>query len=226
MGKYGFIGKALSRRNLPKGVYFFSSPSSIVAFQKNTDMAMKETLNEFIDVISHCKKTGTYLVFPSSATVYNKNTAYARCKAAVEEIYHAYDYPALVLRIAAGYGPGESHKGDYASVVYQWCKEMKARKRPVIFGDGTQSRDFIYEDDIAENIERLANEGATGIYDLGTGVSTTFNEVVQTINKVLGTNIVPIYVDKPKNYVPDTIVKAVPCKVSLEEGIRKILETC
>lgn len=189
------------------------------------DWAMRETINDFIEVISYCKRTGTYLVFPSSATVYNKNTAYARCKAALEEIYHAYNYPALVLRIAAGYGAGEAHKGKAASVVYQWCDTMRFGERPVIYGDGTQTRDFIYVDDVADNIARLAKEHATGIYDIGTGVNTSFNEVVHTINQALGKNIEPLYVPKPAQYVPETLVKGMPYKVSLESGINKILDS-
>lgn len=219
----GLIGKALSKKTLPPGVYFFNSVSSITLFKDNMDWCFRETLNEFIDVISYCKRTNTYLVFPSSATVYNKNTAYARCKAAIEEIYQAYDYPALGLRIAASYGPDEGHKGEAASVIYQWAQQMKRGERPVIYGDGTQTRDFIYIDDVADNIERLANEHATGLVDIGTGTNTSFNEVVSMINKILDTNIEPIYIPKPVHYVPETPVTSVPCKVDLYNGLRKIL---
>lgn len=225
MGKEGFIGQALSKKLLPKGVYFFDSPSSNILFDENLDMCMEKTLNDFLRVIQYCRDTKTYLVYPSSATVYNKNTSYARCKAAIEEIALAYDIKSLGLRIAAGYGPSEKHKGRYASVIYQWCEMMLKGERPVIYGDGMQTRDFIYEDDIAENILRLAKEKKTGIFDIGTGRNTTFNEVVWTINHVLGTNIEPIYVDKPKHYVEQTPVQACPCNYSLEDGIRKIIES-
>lgn len=224
MGEYGFIGSALKKKNLPSGIYFFDSPSSNILFDKNLTWCMGETINGFIEVLDYCQRTDTYLVYPSSATVYKKNTSYARCKAILEELHAAYDIPALGLRIAAGYGPGEAHKGEYASVIYQWCKQMKNGQAPVIFGDGTQTRDFIYETDIANNIEKLANKKTTGIVDIGTGINTSFNEVVDTINKVLGTDIKPIYIEKPKTYVENTHCKAVPCRVSLEQGIRSILE--
>lgn len=226
MGAEGFIGKALSKKSLPIGVYFFDSPSSNILFDQNLDYCMEQTINDFLKVLQYCRNHKIFLVYPSSATVYNKNTSYARCKAILEELAQAYAIPSLGLRIAAGYGPGEAHKGKYASVVYQWCKEIKAGHTPVIYGDGTQTRDFIFEDDIADNIARLAWEGKTGIRDLGTGINTSFNEVVATINKVLGTNIKPAYGDKPKHYVPETKVEKVPCLVSLEEGIRRICESC
>lgn len=227
MGEHGFIGKALAKLDLPEGVYFFDSPSSGVLFDKDLDYCVSQTLNDLMHVLKYCRDHDKYLVYPSSATVYNKNTNYAHCKAAVEEIVACYPMvKSIGLRISAGYGPGEVHKGEYASVVYQWCKEMKAGKSPVIFGDGTQTRDFIYEDDIAAAIQALAQDKVTGVIDIGTGINTSFNQVVATINKVLGTDIKPTYVPKPKNYVPETVVQPVPfCKVSLEEGIRKIIAT-
>lgn len=222
-GRNGFIGSELSKIKLPDGVYFFGSPSSVIQFDEDLSLCMRETIGGFISYLDRCKRTGEYLVYPSSATVKNKNTAYARCKSILEELHQAYDIPALGLRIAAGYGPNEGHKGEYASVVYQWCQLMKKGKRPTLWGDGTQTRDFIYIDDIVENIHRLAKQRTTGIVELGTGINTSFNEVVHTINKVLGTNIEPIYIGKPKNYIESTPVKACDTNYTLEDGIRKIL---
>lgn len=225
LGKDGFIGRALAKKQLPFGIYYFDSPSSNILFDENLEWCVRKTIVGFMDLLDRVKKTGEYLVYPSSATVYNKNTHYAKTKSILEELVDIYGLQnqTLGLRIAAGYGTGESDKGRYASVVYQWCQQMKFGQRPTIYGDGTQTRDFIFEDDIADNIERLANDHVTGIVDLGTGVNSSFNEVVQTINYVLEKSLEPKYVDKPKNYVPETKVNAVPCKYSLEDGIRKIL---
>ncbi len=225
MGK-GLIANALRKieDKLPVGVYWFNSPSSNVLFDENLDYCMRETINDFLNVLQYCRDNNTYLVYPSSATVYNKNTSYARCKAALEEIAGAYPMvKSLGLRIAAGCGPGEAHKGRFASVVYQWCKLMQKGESPVIYGDGTQTRDFIFEEDIADNIARLASLGTTGIEDIGTGINTSFNEVVQMINEELGTDIKPEYIERPKNYVPETLVKAILCKHSIRGTIRTIL---
>lgn len=224
-GKDGFIGKALARRDLPAGLYLFDSPSSIVLFDKEFDWCVSKTVDDFLRLLARIRRTGEYLVFPSSATVYNRNTSYAHTKAAIEELFLASGLPGLCLRISAGYGPGEAHKGDFASVVYQWTKGMMKGEQPIIYGDGTQTRDFIYEDDIAMNIEQLAKKHTRGIYDIGTGHEVSFNELVSTINEVLGTKIQPIYVPKPKNYVPSTPVRGVPTRISLYEGIRAIADS-
>ena len=234
LGRNGFLGSEIAKRlkkynTTPNKdtdtIYFFGSPSSVILFNKNIDYCMKETIDGFMNVASFCKNNNTYLVYPSSATVNNKNNSYARCKAALEEIHAAYGIKALGLRISASYGPGEAHKGEYASIIYQWCKQMKNGERPVIWGDGTQTRDFIYVSDVVDNIMELVDKKATGIYEIGTGVDTSFNDIIKIINKVLNTNIKPIYINKPDSYIDKTPVKGVPYKVSLEEGIKKIIET-
>jgi nucleoside-diphosphate-sugar epimerase len=234
LGRNGFIGNAIAGRlvdyetvpsHRTNTIFFFSSPSSNILFNDNIGYCMRETISQFISLLDYCKEKDLYLVYPSSATVGNKNNSYARCKAILEELHLAYNIPALGLRISAGYGVGEEHKGRYASTVYQWCKEMKAGKQPVIWGDGTQTRDFIYIDDVVDNIMELVDNHHEGIVEIGTGINTTFNEVVKTINKVLDTNIEPIYIEKPKQYVHETPVKAVECKVSLEEGINRIIKS-
>jgi nucleoside-diphosphate-sugar epimerase len=232
LGRNGFIGHALAKAfeghelspYLKKDldiVYFFGSPSSNIIFDNNLQYSLMETINGFLGTIQFCKDNDIRLVYPSSATVYNKNTAYARCKAILEEIHMAYDGNVLGLRIFAGYGEGEWIKKEYASVIYQWCVQMKHGIRPIIFGDGTQTRDFIYIDDIVDTIVSLKEE--TGIVDVGTGINTSFNDVVRMINNQLIKSIQPIYVNKPPHYVEETVCKnPIKAKVSLEEGIGRI----
>lgn len=234
MGRNGFLGSEIAKRlrhfdttpnKFSHRIFFFGSPSSVILFNKNLDYCFRETINSFLEVCSLAKQNNAYLIYPSSATVNNKNNSYARCKAALEEIAQGYGIKSLGLRIAATYGPGEEHKGEYASIVYQWCKQMKSGIAPTIWGDGTQTRDFIYIDDVIDNLMMFVDNQDEGIYEIGTGINTSLNEVVATINKVLGTDIKPKYIPKPDSYIQETPVKAVPCKVSLEEGIRRIINT-
>lgn len=235
-GINGFIGSALAKRLKELGVkvysyprpdldylFLFGSPSSNIIFDENIDYCFEETINGFLNAIQFCRNNNIKLIYPSSATVYNKNTSYAHCKAILEEIHLAYGGNILGLRIFAGYGVGEKHKGEYASIVYQFCKQMKKGNRPIIYGDGKQTRDFIYIDDIVENI--LESVDKRGIIDIGTGVNHSFLEVVEIINKQLGKNITPIFATKPKEYVQETVCKN-PCsyKYSLEDGIKEILK--
>jgi UDP-glucose 4-epimerase len=235
-GIHGFIGSALNKRLLSMGwqtysyirpdvdyVFLFGSPSSNILFNQNIDKCVSDTINSFLDAIRFCRDHNIKLVYPSSATVHNRNNNYAHCKAALEEIQAAYNTNVVGIRIFAGYGVGEAHKKDYASVVYQFCQLMKNGASPVIFGDGTQSRDFIYIDDIIDGI--IAGADETGIIELGSKQNTTFNRVVKIINNELKTNIIPIHIGKPSAYVEETPCRSsyIKTKIDIETGIRKIL---
>ncbi len=233
IGRKGFIGSALARRfkdicpyphKDSKYLFFFGSPSSQVIFKDSLDYSINETISGFINVVRFCRDHGIKLIYPSSATVYAKNSSYAYCKSALEEIHQAYGGNILGLRLFAGYGVGEEHKGEYASIIYKFCKQMKNGERPIIWGNGTQSRDFVYIEDMVDNILKLKDEN--GIFDVGTGINTTFNSIVDMINEQLGTVIKPEYVNAPVNYMKDTPCQnPVEVKISVKEGIKRICES-
>jgi len=174
-----------------------------------------------LSVVKFCRDNKIKLIYPSSATVYNKNTSYAHCKAILEEIQMAYGGEILGLRIFAGYGVGEEHKGEYASVVHKFIDVMKHGLPPVVYGDGNQTRDFVYIDDIVDNI--VDNLDKRGIMDVGTGISTSFNDLIKLINTELGMKIKPIYKKAPYAYIENTTCNnPIVWKVSLKSGIKRM----
>jgi UDP-glucose 4-epimerase len=235
-GINGLIGSSLNKRLLNMGweiyetlrpdvdyVFLFGSPSSDIWYKYAKNYSIRETIENFINTAEFCQRHGIKLVYPSSGVVYEGLTTYARSKRVLEALAPMYG-KTLGLRIFAGYGVGEEHKKEYSSTIYQFIKEMMKGKQPVIWGDGTQTRDWIYIDDIIDNIIKFKDE--EGMIDIGTGINHSMNEIVHTINKVLHTKIEPEYINKPQNYVENTICEH-PCehKVSLEEGIRKIIKS-
>ena len=138
----------------------------------------------------------------------------------------------VCLRYFNAYGIGENTKGMYSSPVSKFLESVSREERPVIFGDGNQSRDFVYVKDIASATSRAMQVGTAGeIYNVGTGVSVTFNDIMGLIQEVLGRKITPEYVKNPfKNYQIFTqadvakIEKALSwkAKYSLREGIREM----
>jgi UDP-glucose 4-epimerase len=204
-------------------VFHFGSPSSQVLFKRNTSYCIDTTINGFLRVVSYCKRTGAKLIYPSTGHI-SYNNEYAKCKSLCESIAQNSGIESLGIRIFAGYGPGEEHKRDFKSPVGLFLDDIIHDRQPIIYGDGNQRRDFVYIDDIAENIIEMA-ETRVGIAEIGTGVSHSFNEVVEIINKVTGKNIKPIYADKPQNYVEETLCKnPIKTPTSLEEGIEKYYE--
>ena len=108
------------------------------------------------------------------------------------------------LRYFNVFGPGEAHKGTMASMVDQLARQMLAGKRPRIFTDGTQARDQIHVGDVvAANLAAAADDAKPGIYNVGSGVATSFNEIVDALNEALGTDLAPDYFDNPYSFYQD-----------------------
>src|SRR5258708_27116574 len=101
------------------------------------------------------------------------------------------------LRYFNVYGPREAHKGVPASMVLHLSRQMKAGQRPRIFKHGEQKRDFVYVKDIVEGSIRALEAKQSGIYNLGTGQARSFNELVDVLNRSLGTDFQPDYIENP-----------------------------
>ncbi len=100
-----------------------------------------------------------------------------------------------------GYGGAEEHKGEFANTVSQFADRIANGESPVLWGDGTQTRDFVHVSDVVRAIVRIAEERLDGVYNVGTGENYTFNEVIDQINEAMGTSIEPEYEPVPlKNY--------------------------
>jgi ADP-L-glycero-D-manno-heptose 6-epimerase len=101
------------------------------------------------------------------------------------------------LRYFNVYGPREAHKGVPASMVLHLARQMKAGQRPRIFQHGDQKRDFVYVKDIVEGSIRALEAKESGIYNLGSGHARSFNELVDVLNRSLGTDFKPDYIENP-----------------------------
>ncbi|QDX40821.1 SDR family oxidoreductase [Salarchaeum sp. JOR-1] len=107
-----------------------------------------------------------------------------------------YDIDTAALRYFNIFGPRQDPNGEYAAVIPKFISLMLEGERPVIYGDGEQSRDFTFIDNAVQaNI--LAAEGdVTGeAFNVGCGGRVTINNLVDNLNDLLGTEINPIYDD-------------------------------
>jgi ADP-L-glycero-D-manno-heptose 6-epimerase len=91
------------------------------------------------------------------------------------------------------YGPRETHKGKMSSMAHQICRQIAEHGRAKLFegtdgyGNGEQRRDFIFVGDVVEtNLEFAAGRPVKGIFNLGTGVSRSFNDLARAIVRLLG----------------------------------------
>lgn len=101
------------------------------------------------------------------------------------------------LRYFNVYGPREGHKGVPASMAWHLAGQMLAGKRPRIFKDGEQKRDFVYVRDIVAMTLAAWKSGKSGVWNAGSGQPRSFNEMVDGLNEVLGTKWKAEYFDCP-----------------------------
>ncbi len=108
------------------------------------------------------------------------------------------------LRYFNVFGPGEQRKGKMASMVYQLAMQMIAGNPPRIFTDGSQARDQVYVKDVVEATIAAADDRAvSGVYNVGSGQATSFNDIIAAINEALGTAYQPQYIDNPYSFYQD-----------------------
>lgn len=230
----------------PDVIFHLGIPSSSPMYRKDP-LIVGEAINGMISILELARRSGNAkVVFASSSSLYNGVPApqredaviqvtdyYTEARLAMErlaELYrrlYAIDYAAM--RFFSVYGPHEEAKGQYANIITQFFWEMKAGRSPLIFGDGSQTRDFTHVNDVVAAL-MLASKKGSGIFNVGTGKAHSFNDVVSLLNSKLGSELKATYRQNPiKNYVmhtqaDTTKAKALgfEAKVSLAEGIRRI----
>lgn len=108
-----------------------------------------------------------------------------------------YDLETVVLRYFNVFGPRQDPSSHYAAVIPRFITLMLNGERPVIFGDGTQSRDFTFVDNIVQGNLLAAQEpdAAGQTMNLATGKSISLLDLVAQVNHILGTDIAPILTD-------------------------------
>jgi len=226
-------------------IFHFGAPSSVILFNKNPTKRVQETLFGFTNIMELARALGVKkVVYPSSGSVYGNipipqsedmtpkpANLYGVCKLACEKKAKLYDdVPSVGLRIFAGYGPLEDHKGEIASVVTLFLKAILRDERPVIYGDGNQRRDFVYIDDVVDAILRAAENNVAGVLNVGSGENYSFNEATDLITNLLGKNIMPLYISKPDNYLENTLADTKEMNehleinpLTLKEGLSRYL---
>ena len=133
----------------------------------------------------------------------------------------------VILRYANVYGPRQDPLGE-AGVIAIFIGKILKGERPIIYGDGTQTRDYIFVDDVVR-ANLLALTGKEGTYNIGTGIETSVNKLVEILSEVFGKKIEPIYADERPGEVKrialdGTLAKEVlgfVPKYSLYDGIKK-----
>jgi UDP-glucose 4-epimerase len=179
--------------------------------------APREAIQVLIDGTSNVLESAVRhkvkkIVAASSASVYgdpsylpmdenhpfNNRTLYGAGKIANEQMLRAYyemfKLPYVAFRYFNIYGPRMDIDGVYTEVLIRWMDAIEAGQPPKIFGDGLQSMDFVYVEDVARaNVAGLVADATDEVFNVGMGVETTLNELCHMLLKVSGSNLKPEY---------------------------------
>lgn len=204
-------------------------------------------LEGVLHVLEACRIHGTgHILFSSSAAVYGDNlhiplketerlvptSPYGITKMATEHylrVYHElYGMDATVFRFANVYGERQGEKGE-GGVVSIFCKLLSQRQGITVFGDGNQTRDFVYAGDIAQAIIRALPLKGCHTMNVSTGQETSINDLIRSFEKAVGYTV-PVQYTAPRtgdilrSVLSNEALKRdlgfVPA-MDLEEGIRR-----
>ena len=204
------------------------------------------------NVVEACKDLGIKrIVYSSSASVYgnalvtpmteehpfNNRTTYGATKIANEQmfraIYEQHKLPYIGFRYMNIYGERMDYEGTYVSVIMKAMDNILAGKPPVIFGDGSQMYDFIYVRDVAKaNVLGMKADCEDEFFNIGMGVGTTINELVDMLLELMGSNLKPEYKPQAQSFVTHRIgstekaetLISFKAQTSLLEGLRRVVE--
>lgn len=228
----------------PEVIFHLGLPSSTPIY-RNDRQKVTEAIKVSIDVFELAKITKSHIVYASSSSIYNGNEApykegmpvhitdyYTEARYLVERLAKLYSefygVTSVGTRFFSIYGRGERGKGPYANIITQFMDLIKAGKSPEIYGDGSQTRDFTYVDDVVDALILASKHKKTDVFNVGTGASHSFNDVIDILNKILAKNVRATYKANPlQNYVGKTLadtskaekVLGFRAKYSFDEGI-------
>jgi len=207
-------------------IYHLGIVSSSPKYKENP-MLVSETTNDMMLLLEYAKKTDASLVLISSSSLYNghkpphkenmeiKVTDYyteARyfCERMCKLYNTLYGVKIMTARLFSVYGKGDICKGEYANVITQFDKQVQECCSPIIYGDGKQTRDFINVKEVVRGLlkvmEYCEKTHSYEVFNIGTGVSHSFNEMGNAIIKKYKRNMKLYHIDNPikKNYVKHT----------------------
>ena len=235
-------------------VFHLAALSSYAMHEEDPKLGVRVNVEGFVNVVEQARQDGCEtVVYASTSSIYGNqteptpedvsvtvNTGYEASKMAREKyaeyFSNHYGLSMAGLRffsVYQGYAGAEEHKGEYANVIAQFADDITKGESPVLYGDGTQTRDFTHVSDVVRAIVLAAESKLNGIYNVGTGDRYSFNTLVDLLNETLEADVDPEYIESPipeDVYVHDTCADSSKLQeatgwepeIPFEEGIKQV----
>lgn len=214
--------------------------------------AFETNIKGTFNVLDACKENGVKrLVYSSSASVYgdaleepmtedhpyNNTNFYGSTKIAGEHMarayFHRYKLPYVGLRYMNVYGPRQDYHGTYIAVIMKILDRLDQGLPPVIYGDGSQSYDFIYVEDCARaNVCSMKSDVADEFFNVGTGIKTSIKELTHLLLDLTNSNIEIQYEPSGPTFVKNRVgcpqkaeeLIGFKAETPLKEGLKALIE--
>jgi len=169
---------------------------------------------------------------------YNNRTWYGASKIMLEGLLRSfndmYGLPYVALRYFNVYGPRMDIHGKYTEVLIRWMERIASGQPPLILGDGKQTMDFVYIEDVARsNILALRSEVTDDVFNVASGTETSLNALAAALLKAMGSNLKPEYgaerkVNPVARRLADTTkaerLLGFRAQVGLDEGLARLVK--
>ncbi len=233
----------------PHTIYHLAAQSSITESLKDPEKDFEINLFSTIDLLDKARKAKVRkVIFASSAAVfgradklpieenYPKETIsyYGLTKLCSEYFFknysRQYKLPYVCLRLANVYGPRQDAKGE-GGVIAIFATNILRGKSLTIYGDGNQTRDFIYISDVVEAFIKSLGQPVIGEFNVGTSRETSINDLAESFIKINGQSIQKTYLRERFTEVKRSSLSSYKFhkatgyspKVTLNEGLEKTL---
>ena len=173
---------------------------------------------------------------PPAAVAYGSSKIIGEQLCRMYKQHHGLDY--LALRFSTVYGEGQHHRAANALYIIETYERLKQGKPPQLFGDGSESKDFVYAGDVARAIIMgLESDATDEAMNISGGRSISTKELVQMITEIVGSDIQPEYIEEDGrvrlksgaglHYINAKANKVLGWKpeTSLEDGLRRLIGT-
>jgi len=208
------------------GIFHLGMASSSPMYKKNP-YVIEDSIRTTLSVLELAKINKCPVVYASSSSLYNGNPPpynekmeikvtdfYTETRLFVERLFtlhdHLFEIPSAGLRFFSVFGPRDQYKGKYANNITQFALSLMKGETPIVFGNGSQTRDFVHVDFVVQAMKRSMNlllqDSESFIVNVGSGKCLTFKELIKRLKDLTNSEIDETYIPNPiDNYVKDTL---------------------
>ncbi len=196
-------------------IFHLSAMASVPLSIDNPLQCNEQNLTSTIKLLNSAKnKNVKKIIFSSSSAVYGDNTnmplketeqpmpksPYAASKASCElymkAFYDSFGLNYASLRYFNVFGPKQDENSQYASVIPNFISCILKNEQPTIYGDGTQTRDFVYVEDVVKANIAACESDFNGILNIASGEKTSINQLYEIVKEALDSDLEPKYLPK------------------------------